>query len=65
MAHTPVEEVGGIEVAKRTIPAWLIVVAVAIISVATWYLLSFSSTDYRGGYPRFDEQLEQADSGGH
>lgn len=49
-----VEETGGVRSAKRGIPAALIVFAVAVLSVSLWYLLSFSSDDYRGSYPRPD-----------
>ncbi|MGH2830443.1 MAG: hypothetical protein ACRDJM_08155 [Actinomycetota bacterium] len=48
MAHVPVDEVGGIRTARRAIPWWLIAFAVAVLTVATWYLLSFSSTPYQG-----------------
>lgn len=50
----PVEEIGGIRAARRPVPAWLILAATAIMAVATWYILSFSSTSYTGGYPRPD-----------
>lgn len=56
--HVPVEEAGGIRAAQRRIPGWLIAVAASVIAVAVWYLLSFSSTPYRGSYPRPDAAVE-------
>lgn len=60
-----VEEVGGIRSAKRGIPAALIVFAVAALSVSLWYLLSFSSVDYHGSYPRPDAPVSEPAPGGH
>ncbi|MHB8513561.1 MAG: hypothetical protein ACYDCC_15500 [Actinomycetota bacterium] len=37
---------------KRGIPAWLILFSVAVFAVAAFYVLSYSSTDYQGGFPR-------------
>jgi hypothetical protein len=45
MAYGPEQEIGGISVAARGIPRWLIGFAVAVFTMATWYLLSFSSTE--------------------
>lgn len=54
MSRLRVRETGGIRSADRGIPALLIGLAVAVLSMALWYLLSFSSTDYHGSYPRPD-----------
>lgn len=58
-----VEEVGGLRVADRGIPGWLITVAVSLLSVAMWYLLSYSSADYNGGYPKPELELQQPGGG--
>jgi len=67
MSTVRVEETGGIRTATRGIPGILIGFAIAALTVALWYLLSFSSTDYRGSYPRPDVPAgaEPAPGGGH
>jgi hypothetical protein len=57
MPHTEIDDFGGIPVARRGIPGWLISVAVVVLTVAGWYLLSFSSTDYSGTYPKPEVDL--------
>lgn len=64
MSTVRVEEVGGIRSANRGVPALLIVLAVSVISVAMWYLLSFSSTDYHGSYPKPEAPVTAPAEGG-
>ncbi|GAC1408877.1 MAG: hypothetical protein NVSMB57_00870 [Actinomycetota bacterium] len=61
----PVVEQGGIRSALRGIPGWLVILSVAITSVAAWYLLSFSSTNYRGGFPRPDQPVATSSAPAH
>lgn len=65
MATMEIEEVGGIQIVRRSVPAWLVVVGLTIMTIASWYLLSFSSTDYRGSYPKPELVVEDAGGGGH
>ena len=61
----PVVEQGGIRSALRGIPGWLVMLSVAITSIAVWYLLSFSSTNYRGGFPRPDQPVASPSAPAH
>ncbi len=67
MAHIEIDDVGGIRAARRGLPWWLVVFAVAMLSIASWYLLSFSSTAYDGGFPKPDPVVAEAagGAGGH
>ncbi|HVL89417.1 MAG TPA: hypothetical protein VM841_04190 [Actinomycetota bacterium] len=64
MSTVRVEEIGGIRSADRGVPGLLIIFAVAVLSVALWYLLSFSSTDYHGSYPKPDVPAVSEPAGG-
>ncbi len=60
---TEIEEIGGIRASKRGIPAWLNLIAIAILSLAAWYLLSFSSTPHTGTFPRPEPPAVQIPGG--
>lgn len=40
-----VEEIGGIRIARRRMPGWLLFVIVGVVAWGLYYLLTFSVTD--------------------